>query len=234
MSHARSPLHHWHAAHGARFADRDDWQVVTSYSDPRREVEAARSGLGLADISAFTKISVRGPGVAALIPSLTVDGASLSPRGVALTPDGLALACRLTEDHLLLLASMPTATGLSQRLASLRDGRAVVKTDVTSAYAGFVLVGPRPEELLCHLTHLDLRPSSFSLNSCAETSLAGVEALLVRPAGLSVPSLYVYVAWDLGEYVWERMMEAGHNGQITPVGLKTLGLLGVVPGTTAP
>jgi glycine cleavage system aminomethyltransferase T len=56
---ARTPLHHWHAAHGARFLDRDGWQVVAAYADPEREAETARTGLGLADNSAFLKDSSR-------------------------------------------------------------------------------------------------------------------------------------------------------------------------------
>jgi sarcosine oxidase subunit alpha len=223
---ARTPLHHWHATHGARFADRDGWQVVTAYSNPEQEAEAARAGLGLADVSAFAKISLRGPGVPSLVPSLVGDSAARNPGDVAVVPDGAALACRLTEDHLLMLASVPKATGLSQRLAGLPSVAGVMQTDVTSALAGFWVMGLRLDEFLRRLTHLDVRPASLPVNSCAETALAGVEALLVRSAELAVPSLRIYVAWDLAEYVWERMMDAGRDGQITPVGLEALGLLG--------
>ena len=54
--------------------------------------------------------------------------------------------------------------------------------------------------------------------SCAETTLAGVEALLVRTEGLAVPSLRLYVAWDMAEFVWERLLETGRRDQITPLG----------------
>jgi sarcosine oxidase subunit alpha len=211
---ARTPLHHWHAAHGARFTDWDGWQVVAAYSDAATEAAAARAGLGIADISAFAKISLRGPGVASFAPS---------PRGVVAVPKGPALACRLTDDHLLLLASTTSATALDRQAVALREGRAVVQTGVTSAYAGFWVIGPRRDELLRRLTHLDVRPSAFPVNSCAETAFAGVEALLVRSAE---DSLRIYVAWDLGEYVWERMMDTGRDVPITPLGLESLGLIG--------
>jgi sarcosine oxidase subunit alpha len=225
-------LHHWHAAHGALFADRDGWQVVAAYSEPKQEFEAARTGLGVTDTSAFAKISLRGPEVAGLAQALVPDGAVLKPRGVAPLADGMALACRLAEEHLLLLALTLPPTILGQRFASLCTGRAVVQTDVTSAYAGFAVVGPRLEEFLRRLTHLDVRSPFFPVNSCAETALAGVEALLVRSAGLPVPVLRIYVASDLGEYVWERLMEAGRDGQATPIGLEALGLLSTVAGGT--
>ena len=219
---ALTPLHHWHQTHGARFADRDGWQVVAAYSSAEPEAAAARAGLGLADVSASAKVSLRGSGVTALVSSLAPTSAALRPRGVAPLPGESALACRLTDEHLLLLATAPAATALRERLAGLCEGRAVVVADVTSAYAGFELVGPRLDDLLCRLTHLDVRPAVLPPGSCAETTFAGVEALLVRPPGRSLPALRVYVAWDLGQYVWERMIEAGHVGPIIAIGQEAL------------
>jgi sarcosine oxidase subunit alpha len=216
---ARTPLHHWHQAHGARFAERDGWQVVAAYSSADTEASAARAGVGLADVSASAKVSVRGPGVASVLAALAPDTAALRPRGVMPLPGQSALACRLTDEHLLLLDCAPA---LSERLAALCQGRDVVITDVTCAYVGFELVGPRLDDLLCRLTHLDVRPTALPAGSCAETSFAGVEALLVRAGGRSLPALRVYVAWDLGQYVWERIMEAGHGGPVVAIGQDAL------------
>jgi heterotetrameric sarcosine oxidase gamma subunit len=215
---ARTPLHHWRATHGARFTNRDGWQVVAAYADAESEAAAARSGLGLADISASAKVSLRGAGVPSLVGSLLPDSAAQRPLGVAILPGEPALACRLTDDHLLLLASPPAAL----TLRAVSDAPSVVRTDMTSAYAGFELIGPRLEEVLRRLTHFDTRLASFPVNSCAETALAGVEALLVRLAERSLPALRIYVAWDLGEYVWERLLAVG---PITPVGLDALAIL---------
>jgi sarcosine oxidase subunit alpha len=221
----RTPLHHWHTAHGGHFLDRDGWQVVAAYDGAELEAKAARTGLGLADISAFAKISLRGPGVASLIPSLLPDGAALRPGSVAVLAADSALVCRLTEDQLLVLAATPASTVLAERLAGLREGRAVAQTDVTSTYAGFALIGPQLDESVRRLTHLDIRRSSLPVNSCAETLFAGVEALLVRPDGRSLPEMRIYVAWDLGEYVWERILQAGPDGRCTTLGLEALGQL---------
>src|SRR5439155_6780002 len=158
------------------------------YTEAPREAAAARAGLAVADISAFAKVSLRGAGVAPLVQSLLPDSPAQRPRGVASLPGEPALACRLTEDHLLLLASPPAAV----TVRAVPEGQSVVRTDVTSAYAGFEVFGPRLDELLCRLTHLDLRPASFPVSSCAETALAGVEALLVRSAERSLPALRIY------------------------------------------
>src|SRR5437016_3384405 len=102
---ARTPLHDWHAAHGARFEVRNGWHVPMVYSSPDGEAEEARRDVGLADISSFAKLSLRGKGVPALLEKLAVNAAAAKVRGVARVdcPEP-ALACRLTDDHLLLLA----------------------------------------------------------------------------------------------------------------------------------
>ena len=148
---ARTPLHSWHAAHGARFVERDGWQVVAAYTTPEREVEAARAGLGVADISSF---------------------ANVRPR------------------------------------------------------AGFWIGGPQWQDLLRRLTQLDLRAPAFPVGARVETALAGVEAELTCSDKLTVPSVRVRIAWDVAEYVWERMREAGLDLGFMPLGLDALALLG--------
>jgi sarcosine oxidase subunit alpha len=221
---ARTPLYAWHQSRGAHFIDRDGWQVVAAYSSANPESAAARAGLGIADISAFAKVSLRGSGVPSLTTALVPDSAASQLRGVAVIPGESALACRLTDDHLLILASSPI-TPLTQRLAELCAGRPVVSIDVTSAFAFFVLIGPSLERVVRHLTHLDISAAALPVNSCAETSLAGVEALLVRGDARGLPTLRLAVSWDVGEYVWERILEAGADVPIAPLGRDALALL---------
>src|SRR5262249_60030344 len=63
----RTPLHHWHAAHGARWMDAGQWKRPESYGDPADEVRAVRTVVGLIDVSTLGKIEVRGPDAAALL-----------------------------------------------------------------------------------------------------------------------------------------------------------------------
>jgi glycine cleavage system aminomethyltransferase T len=196
------------------------WLVPRSYGGAEGEAEAARTGLALADVSASGKLSLRGRGVSALCETLAPGSPVVKLLGVAwLAGAEPALACRLTEDHLLLLS--PGGTPLRPDL----HGESVVATDVTSAYAGFLVVGPHTPDLSRRLTHLDVRPAALPVNSCAETQLAGVEALLIPTAEVSLPALRLYVAWDVAECVWERMWEAGHDLSIAALGTDGLRLL---------
>jgi glycine cleavage system aminomethyltransferase T len=105
---SRTPLHHWHEAHGARFLTSDGWQVPAVYTSAERETAAALTGLALADISAVAKMNLLGAGVPTAVQFLAGDSPAARPRGVArLTGNSPVLACRLAGDHLLLLASTP-------------------------------------------------------------------------------------------------------------------------------
>jgi heterotetrameric sarcosine oxidase gamma subunit len=218
-------MHHWHAARASRFTDSPEWRLPLVYSSPEAEVAAARSGLGLADLSAFAKISLLGSGVPTLAQALAPNGAITKPRGVTvLEGHGPVLACRLTDDHLMLLDTATAATALRERLARLPAPAQAVQVDASPTYAGFLLAGPRALETLSGLTALDLG-ASLPVGACAETSVAGVHGLLVRAPEMSVPSVRVYVGWDLAEYVWERLLDEGRRHGLTPLGLESLNAL---------
>jgi glycine cleavage system aminomethyltransferase T len=224
---ARTPLHHWHAAHGARFAEFHGWQVVAAYGGAGLEAESVRAGVGLVDISANTKTSLLSRHLTAAVRGLVAEGAAVRPLGVSvLNAEAKVLACRLTDGHLLLLARGPGPINSAERLTALCQEHALHCEDVTAAYAGFCLVGPAALGTLGRLTALDLSPSAFPNGSCAETGVAGVQALLVKPPMQSLPCVQLYVAWDVAQYVWETLLESGKKVGMVPVGSETLQRLG--------
>jgi aminomethyltransferase len=230
---ARTPLYDWHVAHGARMADWPGWQVPLGYSSVEQELAAVRAGCGLADVSATAKLSVRGTGVPALARTLCGGGTAARVRDVTLLRDGSALACRLTEHHLLLLGAHTDLTALRRCLDGLPREASLLEHDVTCAYAGVTVVGPAVAALLRRLVTLDLA-STLPEGSCAETGLAGVPALLVRPTGVSLLAISIYVGWDVGEFVWETLRHMGQPFGLAPVGWETLRAVGMVATESQP
>lgn len=217
----RLALHHWHVTHGGRMVEWDDWLVPAAYAAPDTEASAARNGLALMDQSAGAKISVVGPGVEVAAQALDENGAITRTRGVSvLALGGPVLACRRTPESLLLLAPTASAAVLESRLAELVHQQFIVQSEATSALTSFVLLGPLGEALLRRLTPLDVSAAALPMGQCAETSLAGVQVLLFRSPECAVPAWRICVAWDLGEYVWHQLMEAGQLWAIAPVGLE--------------
>ena len=239
---ARTPLAHWHAQHGVRFDD--SWQVPAVYTDENSEVAAARTGLAITDISFTSKVMLRGPGVQELTQSLTGDSPAAKPGGVALlTSDRSVLACRLHVDQLLILASPTGTDNLEQILSDAARheseptgltrwsaSKQLLEIDVTSAFAAFWLFGPHTDELLRQLTHFDVAALSggrkpAEQGSCAETGLASVPAILVRPPSPAILSMRILTGWDVAEYVWEKLLQAGQTWKIIPLGLDGLDML---------
>jgi sarcosine oxidase subunit alpha len=215
-------MHYCHEAQGTPLVPRDGWLVPdTSATDVEEEHRAAQNGVGLVDLSALAKFSMMGPGVTALVQARLGESPAAKLRGVAVfDAGGSVLACRLTDQHLLLLATRINAVGLTDWLANIAAEFAVVQSVTTCAYAGMGLVGPRAELVLQRLASPDVSARGLPVGSCAETNLAGIQALLVRPPGGALPTLAVYVAWDLGEYVWEKLLQTGRREELAPVGLE--------------
>jgi glycine cleavage system aminomethyltransferase T len=216
---ARTPLYHWHERNGARIGEWDGWQVAEVFTDIEKELAAAKKGLAIADISAFPKINFLGAGIPDVTRNLTGDGRAGQPLGVdEATADPSVLVCRLKEDQLLVMALTTSRAGLEKLVATLDS--AVVRHDMTSAYAGVWIVGPYTESSLGQLTHHDV--GSMPAGSCAETGLAGVPAILIRPPKLAVSSLQVLVPWDVAEYVWETLFVSCRKSNISPIGMEAL------------
>jgi sarcosine oxidase gamma subunit len=123
----------------------------------------------------------------------------------------------LAEDRLLLLGSTTNLDSLQQHLTCIRGQFSILEYDAASAYACIGLVGPHTREILSSLTFLDVSEASLPPGSCAETSVAGIPTLLVCPPN-SASTIQCLVGWDLAEYFWERLLEAGSRCGLTAMG----------------
>ncbi len=146
----RVPAHGLHEALGARFRRVAGWEVPVAYDGPEVERGRLAGSVGVADVSAATKVEVRG----------ATDGAP--PGGVG---------ARFSSGRTLLLG----APGSAAELLAAAGAEAL---DVTHAYAGFVLGGPGLAELLPVLSALDLR--ALGEGEAVATTLLGVRGICLR------------------------------------------------------
>lgn len=203
----RSPLHAWHESHGARFVDRHGWRVPASYGDMSGAVAAARTGLALADVTAFAKYLVTGKDVAALARARMED--PQPGKMIPVKEPRPGWLCYLSEDTLLFLCHELTPS--RNELTPWRD--------VTDAYAGFLLIGSdAPQALGTHL-NLGASPNVLAPGTCLETGFYGAACVLARPAHERPNVVGIWVSCDVALYAWERLAEAGNP---VPLGLDTL------------
>ncbi len=196
----RSVGHRKHAELGAQFERRADWEVPSAYSSESAELEALRAGFAFADISARGKVQLDGA-VDAPLKRLT----------------GAAIA-RLARDWALVLAGPAGEQRLISALGEA-DTATWIATDMTSAFSGFLIAGPRLDDFLSRSVSFDF--DSLWQGRCAAATWARIPAVLVVPAH-DERAVELYVASDYGRYAWETIVELARPLDGTPVGWRAL------------
>jgi glycine cleavage system aminomethyltransferase T len=98
---------------------------------------------------------------------------------------------------------------------------------VTSVYAQFLLAGPRSCDILRKLTSLNLSDGSLPDFSCGQSRVAHVRAIVLRKDIGKLPAYHLLVSREYGESVWESVLHAGKEFNLSPFGLEAQQLLEV-------
>lgn len=194
---ASSPLEHDTAAAGARFEERDGWNVAVAYGAPEEEARACRETVGWADVSHLGKIELQGEGVGGDLGHATrADGAWTLP----LTPSRTLVVCP------------PSA--LRERLAALEGA-----LDVTSVFGALTIVGPLAREVFARFCAIDLRPHVTPVAGLRPGSVARQPGIVVREA--EDRFLWLFGA-GVAHYVWTVVEDAARPLGGRPVGVDAL------------
>lgn len=225
-------LHRRHVKLGARMDDLDGWMVPRFYSNAEDELNHVLRSVGICDVSHYGKIDVKGSGVDKFLDqNLSSGGAARKPGEVRLTGSvserngsdlSLLYVCRLTREHALLVTEpFKSASALDvEGMLRFRDGANL--TNLSSILAAFTIAGPSSETVLRKLVEVDLSAREARRPFCLEAGLAKIHSTIVRfDVGSSggVPAFDIYCGRDYAEYVWDGVMDAGHEYGITPFGL---------------
>jgi aminomethyltransferase len=231
----RTPLHRCHVEAGARLVDFAGWEMPVSYSGILAEHLAVRKSAGLFDVSHMGEIKVDGPGAERFVDWLTPNrvrglepgraqySALLTERGTYV--DDLIVYRLDRESILLVVNASNTAKDLEwiRRQAgswasASKDGQAgVTVTDTSDSTALLALQGPLAQEILAPLTALDLSTlRSFRLGS---TRVADAEAIVSRTGYTGEDGFEIFVGAADAVEVWNRLLAAGRDRGLMPIGL---------------
>lgn len=240
-------IHEWHVDHGAEFEDVGNWKRPWYY--PRagedlhaavaRECLAVRNGVGILDASTLGKIDIQGPDAAQLLNWVYTNpwsklevgkcryGLMLDENGMVFD-DGVTV--RLAEQHYM----MTTTTGGAARVLTWIErwlqtewpdmkARAV---SVTDQWATFAVVGPKSRKVLQKVcSDIDFANAAFPFMSYRPGTVAGVPARVMRISFSGELAYEVNVPANFGRMVWEALMAAGTEFDITPYGTETMHVL---------
>ncbi len=239
----RTPLHDWHAAHGAVWEPVGLWRRPYCY--PRanesradavaREVLNTRRALGLLDASTLGKIVVKGPDAGRFLDMIYTGAMSSLPVGRCrygllcneqgfLIDDGVV--ARLAEDTWL----CHTTSGGADRIHVWMEdwlqtewwNWRVFTLNLTEQLAQIAVVGPHARKALEALGGMDVSKAALPFMHWAEGTLAGIPARVFRISFSGELSYEVAVPADRGVELWERLVAAGGPLGVMPYGTEAL------------
>ncbi len=230
----KTPLNATHRALKAKMVDFEGWDMPVEYPCPGggliAEHLAARTGVGLFDVSHMGQIQFRGPGALAAVQHIAMNDASRLKDGQAhysalLTPEGTfvddILVHRLGENDYLLVVNAGTK---DKDYAWIREQvgawPSIHISDYSAYYSQLALQGPRAQDTLQKLTKTDLAAIKNYWFTWATT--AGVPNVLVARTGYSGEDgfeLYLPADEPTTVKMWNALLEAGAEFGIRPCGL---------------
>ncbi|NLP65411.1 sarcosine oxidase subunit alpha family protein [Paraburkholderia sacchari] len=240
-------IHEWHEENGALFEDVGNWKRPWYYPKKgedmhaalKRECLAVRNSVGILDASTLGKIDIQGPDAAKLLnwmytnPWLKLEvgkcryGLMLDENGMVFD-DGVTV--RLGAQHYMMTTTTGGAarvlTWLERWLQTEWPDMKVRLASVTDHWATFAVVGPKSRKVLQKVCRdIDFDNAAFPFMSYRNGTVAGVKSRVMRISFSGELAYEVNVPANAGRAVWEAIMAAGAEFNITPYGTETMHVL---------
>lgn len=236
----------WHLKNGAEFEDVGQWKRPWYFpkngedlhAAVARECLAVRNSVGILDASTLGKIDIQGPDAREFLNRVYTNAwtkldVGKARYGLMCKEDGMVFddgvtAC-LADNHFV----MTTTTGGAARVLEWLEiyhqtewpELKVYFTSVTDHWATMTLSGPNSRKLLAKVTDIDLDKDAFPFMSWKEGLVGGVPARVFRISFTGELSYEVNVQADYALGVWEQIIEAGKEFDLTPYGTETMHVL---------
>jgi sarcosine oxidase subunit gamma len=216
----RSNLYRVSDGLGAQWAEVNGFACPVAYGDARAEAQAAAQ-LGIADLTALPRAGYKGWDMAGWAGGQGVD--LPDPNHARAQSDG-TLACRLSGGELLLLSGDSAASATIDGLAAawtMEDAVCfpVPRSD-TNARIG--ITGAKVPDMMAKMCGIDLRAHRFENHRIAQTSVARMNAVLIRNDRGDTYALDMVLDSASIVYMWECLTDAMAEFDGRAVGLEAV------------
>jgi sarcosine oxidase, subunit alpha len=240
-------VHDWHVARGAVFEDVGQWKRPRYYPLPGEDMETAvlrecaatRASVGILDGSTLGKIDVQGPDAGVLLDMIYTNMMStlkvgMVRYGVMCGVDGMVIddgtVMRLAEDRFQVFTTTGGAAHIldwmEEWLQTEWPHLKVRLTSVTEQWATFPVVGPKSRAVVgAVFPDVDVSNDAFPFMAWRDTNLDGVPVRLARVSFSGELAYEVNVNGWHASAVWDRLIAAGEQYDITPYGTETMHVL---------
>ncbi len=243
----KTALHEWHEEAGALFENVGQWHRPWYY--PRagesmqdavnRECLATRNSVGIMDASTLGKIEIVGKDAAEFLNRIYTNawkklGVNCARYGFMLGEDGMVMddgvTVRLDENRYLMHTTTGGAASVLQWMELWLQTEwpelEVFLTSVTDHWVTAAVVGPNSRKVVSAVVDgIDFTADSFPFMTSREGK---VNDLYVRVNRISFSGELAYevnINANYGRHLWERLMQAGEEFDITPYGTEALHVL---------
>jgi sarcosine oxidase subunit alpha len=240
-------IHDWHENHGAKFENVGQWKRPWYYPKPNEDMQAAlnreclavRNSVGVLDASTLGKIDIRGADAAEFLNRIYTNawsklGVGRVRYGLMCHEDGMVFddgtTARLAEDRFLMTTTSGNAAivldWLEEYLQTEWPELKVYCTSVTEQWATVSIAGPKAGKVLAKLApEMDISADNFPFMSFKEGEVAGIPARVFRISFTGELSYEINVPWHCGATLWNAVMAAGEEYDITPYGTESMHIL---------
>lgn len=212
---------------GMKLPRRSGWAAQNWSPIIGAEHIAARSRIGMFDLTAFTKLRVSGRGALPFLQSNTgnqmdqpvgkvIYTSMLNERG-GIEAD-LTVTRLGTEKFLVVTGGGMGMHDLAWMRKHAPDDGSVEIQDITSSWCSIGLWGPRARDLISRISHGDFSNSAFPYMTAQSVYIGSVPALAIRISYAGELGWEIYAPTEYGLKLWDTLWEAGQEFGIAAIG----------------
>jgi len=215
-----------HQALGAKMVPFAGYNMPVSYEGVNIEHETVRDGVGVFDVSHMGEFLITGPNAMDLIQKVCSNDVSKLTDGQAqygYLPNATGgivddlIVYRLEAEKWLLVVNASNIEKDWNWISSQNTMNAEMK-DLSEGYSLLAIQGPKAAEAMQSLTSVDL--SSITFYTFQVAPFAGIEHVIISATGYTGSGGFeIYCKNEEVAQVWNKVLEAGKDWGIKPIGL---------------
>jgi sarcosine oxidase subunit alpha len=243
----KTAMHAWHEEHGAEFENVGQWKRPWYYPKTgeslddavKRECLAIRDSVGILDASTLGKIEIVGRDSAKFLEMIYTNNwmkleVGKARYGFMLGEDGMVMddgvTIRFAEDHFFMHTTTGGAAGvmswMERWLQTEWPDMEVYLTSVTDHWATAAVVGPNSRKVVSAVCEgIDFDAEAFPFMASRTGKIGDVDCRVNRISFSGELAYEVNIPANHGNFLWEKLMQAGAEFDITPYGTETMHVL---------
>lgn len=222
----RTSLYQIHKDLGAKMVEFAGWEMPVQYEGVRQEHLAVRNHAGLFDVSHMGEIEVRGPGALAYCQRITTNDAAK----IKIDQAQYTLICydnggvvddvilyKLSDENLLFCVNASNSAKVYEWMLAQTGNFDVEVIDRSPDYSQIAVQGPDSLAILSDSIGISLDElKRFYFVTCTWN---GKDMIVARTGYTGENGYEVFLPWEAGPGLWERLMDTGAAKGVRPAGL---------------